>query len=87
VEGISEEEVLTIIQNIDVNKNDQINYTEFLAGCMSFKNYRQDEILRILFQEVDVDGSKTIQKDELKAWLARYDWNVTDEYLDEKFGL
>lgn len=62
----SVEDVNKIIETIDVKKTGKINYTSFLAGCLNYKNYRQDEILRLLFNEIDVDGSKSIDKLELK---------------------
>jgi len=43
-------------------------------------------MLMMLFQEVDIDGSQTVEKDELKSYFNKYGYtNITDEYLNEKF--
>lgn len=86
-EEFEDGEIESIIELIDVNKNGQIDYTEFLAGCLDYKNYRQDEILRLMFNEIDFDGSKSIEKEELKKWLSKFNYSVSDDYLDEKFAI
>lgn len=43
-------------------------------------------MLMMLFQEVDIDGSQTVEKEELKSYFHKYGYtHITDEYLNEKF--
>lgn len=60
------EETNELVNQLDINNNGYVDYTEFLAACMKSKIYLQEDYLRIAFSYFDKDNSGTITLDELK---------------------
>lgn len=50
---LTEKQVFEIINSLDLNRNGEIDYTEFLAGCMKSKVYLRDEYLKLAFSYFD----------------------------------
>lgn len=59
-------EVETIFQNVDVDRNGYIEYHEFIGAVIDKKNLINDENLKLAFDFFDIDGSGTITLNELK---------------------
>ena len=52
--------------NIDTNKNEKIDYSEFINAAMEYKAYIREEKLIDYFNMLDKYGSGKISKDEIK---------------------
>ena len=53
--SITEEQVNHIIDRIDYNKNNQINYTEFLVATIDVESVLKEENVQQLFNIFDTD--------------------------------
>ena len=58
-----------IMKEVDIDQSGDIDYTEFLTGCMNFNNYNSKKILEAAFAIFDKDGSGDISVNEIKAVL------------------
>ena len=65
----SEQEISEFFSSIDTDKNNKIDYTEFLAATLEKKTYLQKERLFEAFCMMDKDNDGKITKDELKSIL------------------
>ena len=63
---ISVDELQKIVDKLDVDKNDEVNYTEFLSASMDLTQYLTKDKIRALFATFDVDGSGEITKENIK---------------------
>ena len=66
---LDEHEINNLFKSIDVDKNNKIDYTEFLAATISEKNYLKRERLLEVFCILDKDGNGKITKEELMEVL------------------
>ena len=74
---MTDDEADDLVQNIDLNDNGSIDYTEFIAGCMRSKIYLKEDNLRAAFEYFDKvksflnlqDKSGSITTEELKKTL------------------
>ena len=74
---MTDDEADDLVQNIDLNDNGSIDYTEFIAGCMRSKIYLKEDHLRAAFEYFDKvksflnlqDKSGSITTEELKKTL------------------
>lgn len=74
---ISEEEVDKMFEEIDLDKNGTIDYTEFVMATMSDKQTMTNDKLQLAFKLFDKDGNGSIEADEIKAVLG--DSKMTSE--------
>ena len=66
---LGEQKINNLFKSIDVDKNNRIDYTEFLAATISEKNYLKRERLFEAFCIFDKDGNGKITKEELMEVL------------------
>ena len=70
-----------IIQEVDMNQDGYINYSEFLMVTYDFRKQTNLERIEQLFRLIDEDSSCYITKQELKKFL-----NIGDnDFLNEIF--
>ena len=55
--------------SIDLDKDETIHYTEFLACLMDKDHVFTEKNLRIMFDRLDLDGNGTVKTQELMALL------------------
>jgi len=67
--SIKDEDWDLVIQLMDTNNNGNIDYTEFIAGCMQSYVYLKENNLKHAFEYFDKDGNGTITLEELKEAL------------------
>lgn len=63
-------EVEKIVDSIDVNGNQKIDYEEFLAATMHINKLNREEVMMDAFKYFDKDGSGFITKDEIQGALS-----------------
>ncbi|MCQ2819210.1 MAG: EF-hand domain-containing protein [archaeon] len=61
---ISSEELIQLFNEMDVDKNGLINYTEFVSALMDYGKYIKKEGLIDCFKNYDLDGNGTISLSE-----------------------
>lgn len=66
---LSEEEFEEIMKTIDSDKNECIEYQEFIAATINLEKLLTDEYLKIAFNAFDKDGSQELSADEIKEAL------------------
>mmetsp|Transcript_49502 Transcript_49502/g.115794 ORF Transcript_49502/g.115794 Transcript_49502/m.115794 type:complete len:592 (+) Transcript_49502:78-1853(+) len=83
--GPDQKQHITTFQAIDFDKSEFVNYSEFVAACLTRKQCMQKDVLWRVFCAVDLDGSGTISQQNLElalqsttmrnffgdAWIAR----------------
>lgn len=74
---ISEDEVDQIMARIDYNKDQTINYTEFVAAAIDKRKLLSEERIKACFRIFDKDGSGKISTSELKQMFQG--GNIVDE--------
>merc|ERR1712232_256574 len=60
----------TLFSLLDMDQNNHISYTEFLAGALRTNDYNADRLLEGTFQMFDLDGDGTISARELRMMLS-----------------
>lgn len=80
----SDEDLGRMIQSVDDNGNNEIDFQEFLVLMSSKRtiNDDPDRELRAAFAVFDKDGSGLISRSELKTLLSDLGQALTDEELD-----
>jgi calcium-dependent protein kinase len=63
----SDDEIRELIEKVDLDRNDKINYSEFLAATIDWEKEMSRERLVKAFKALDSDHSGKISKDELMA--------------------
>jgi len=84
---LEEEEKENIINSLDTDKSQKIEYNEFIAACMEQKAYLREENLLEAFMMLDFDGSGQISKSDIKNGLNGEIDNETLEKLIQGFDL
>ena len=84
----TEEELTRMIQSVDDNGNNEIDFPEFLILMSSKKSISDDpdRELKDAFAVFDTDGSGLISRSELKGLLNNLGQVVSDEELDAMMG-
>ncbi len=78
---ITEEEINKYFASIDTDKNNKIDYTEFLAATLEKKTFLKEERLYEAFSMLDKDNDGKITKEELISILKLE--SKDDEYVSE----
>jgi calcium-dependent protein kinase len=87
ISELEEDEKNKIIQSLDTDKSQKIEYNEFIAACMEQKVYLREENLLESFMMLDYDGSGKISKEEIKNALKSDVEGETLDKLTQEFDL
>lgn len=79
---IASDEIRRILDTVDVDKNGQINYTEFLAATMDRKKAFNKQKLWLAFKHFDTEKKNYLTRDGLKKVFMREGKNYTDQEID-----
>jgi calmodulin len=85
----TESELKRMIESVDENGDNEIDFEEFLVLMSSRKGHHNDDPDRELkdaFKVFDTDGSGSISKSELKQLMKNLGQRLTDEELDAMMG-
>lgn len=81
----SEEDITKLFTQLDTHKNNQINYSEFLAGAMKVQKHLNKAWIWTLFKNFDLDDSGFITVENLQNAFKHYNVNLTENDLKEIF--
>lgn len=79
---LSPGEIEAIFQNIDLNHDGEINYSEFLAVTVDRRKALVQSNLRFAFHHFDTDNSGYITSVNLKECFKREGKHLSDEEID-----
>ena len=80
---VSENEMSKIIEKIQIEPSDKINYTPFIAAAMNSKHYIDEEMLWLAFKHFDVDNSGFITFDDIKEFMQKTGKVISDEVIKQ----
>ena len=80
---IPEEEIDRIIDQLDLDHNNKINYSEFLTATVDITQFLTESKVRAMFNTFDIQGSGQITKENIKDAFTKFGKELSDEELDE----
>jgi len=63
----SDDDINSLIEKVDLDRNDKVNYSEFLAATVNWKKEMARDRLEKAFKALDADHSGKISKEELMS--------------------
>jgi Ca2+-binding EF-hand superfamily protein len=75
---LSDDEINALFQRVDIDKSNEIDYSEFVIATMNEKEVISGNKLQTAFKMFDKDGGGTISPEEIKQILS------FGQHLDEK---
>ena len=70
-QNLTDREIRDMIRSVDVDRNNEIDFDEFVNLMRSRISNDPDYELKLAFQMIDTDSSGTISIDELKALMRK----------------
>ena len=67
---------------MDYNDDNQINYTEFLAATIDHERLKDQDTIKGLFNQFDLDNDGQIDKEELVKVFSKFGKNISIEEID-----
>uniref|UniRef100_A0A7S3N5D5 EF-hand domain-containing protein n=1 Tax=Euplotes harpa TaxID=151035 RepID=A0A7S3N5D5_9SPIT len=68
---MTDDEVIQVFEDVDVDNSGFIDYTEWIAGTISKKKILSERNLTLAFEAFDESGDGKISVDELKSILGK----------------
>ena len=72
-------EIKDIISELDYDKNEKVNYSEFLAATINASAFLSEEKLAAIFKTFDVDNSGQITAENIQDAFSKFGKEVTDD--------
>ena len=82
-EELTQEDIDSIIKEIDVEGNNKINYSEFIAATLDVKSTLTDTKLLTLFKNFDLDNTQFITIDNLQGAFKKFGNTVSKSELSK----
>ena len=71
------------LDSLDIDGDGMIDYSEFLVATMRTKHWHTTERLRLAFDQLDVDNSGQLDRDEVRSALGGNDDALADEIINQ----
>ncbi len=71
-----------MIRSVDIDRNNEIDFKEFVHLMKSRISHDPDYELKLAFQMIDSDSSGTISIDELRSLMRKVNQHLTEEEVD-----
>merc|ERR1712045_1063786 len=81
-QNLSDSEVRDMIRSVDIDRNNEIDFKEFVHLMKSRISLDPDYELKLAFQMIDSDSSGTISIDELRSLMRKVNQHLTEEEVD-----
>lgn len=79
---MKDDQIETMMSELDYNQNHEIDYSEFIAATIDPELLNDEQTLRGLFNQFDLDNDGTIDRDELVKTFSKFGKNITVEEID-----
>lgn len=80
---LSDQEIQDMIESVDYNRNQEINYTEFLAATIDPNILKEESRLKGIFNLFDVDNSGEITIDNMVQTFSKFGRNISKEEINQ----
>ena len=77
--NMTNEEIASIVKELDFADNKKINYSEFIAATINAAEFLTEDKLEAIFKSFDIDNSGEITAQNLKDAFSKFGKEVTDE--------
>ena len=81
-QNVSDNEIRAMIDSVDIDQNNEIDFTEFLTLMKSRISRDPEYELRMAFDMIDTDGNGTVSIAELRSLMRKCNQYLTEEELD-----
>jgi len=81
-QNITERNALDLIRSVDIDQNNEIDFTEFLTLMKSRISRDPNYELKMAFDMIDTDGSGTVSISELRNLMRKCNQYLSEEELD-----
>jgi len=68
-EGVDHVNAIEIVEAMDLNRDEVVEWTEFVAGCIDLSSENLQDDLRLVFQQADADGDGLLTRDDVVGLL------------------
>lgn len=79
---MGQEEIQSIIKELDFAENKRINYSEFIAATINVHEFLSEERLQAIFNQFDIDNTGSISKENLKQAFSKYGRDIKESDID-----
>ena len=76
---MTNEEIASIVQELDFADNKKINYSEFIAATINAAEFLTEDKLEAIFKSFDIDNTGEITSQNLKDAFSKFGKEVTEE--------
>lgn len=84
--GVSSKDAKSIVQNLDEDGNDMINYTEFLAATVKLDSKTLTQQRRdAIFKMFDIMDSGKIEREHIGKAFNKFSKTITEKEIDQIF--
>ena len=80
---MSEEEIQSIVKELDFAENKKINYSEFIAATINTQEFLTDQKLSAIFRTFDIDNTGEITSQNLKDAFSKFGRECSDEEIEQ----
>ncbi|CAM9377473.1 unnamed protein product, partial [Hapterophycus canaliculatus] len=80
-DNYTKEDVEKLFEQMDIDQDGTIGFTEFVAACLHEQHVNKDENLRLAFERLDYDGKGKLTLDNLLEVTGA---NADEETIDEE---
>lgn len=80
---IDNDQIESIIDEVDYFGNKRINYSEFLMATLDVRSFLNDNKLRAIFNQFDTDASGSITRMNIVTAMNKMGREITQQELDE----
>ena len=77
--NMTNEEIASIVQELDFADNKKINYSEFIAATINAAEFLTEDKLEAIFKSFDIDNTGEITSQNLKDAFSKFGKEVTEE--------
>jgi calcium-dependent protein kinase len=81
--NFDEQEIDRIINEVDYQRNNKINYSEFLAATLSISKILTNERLTAMFKQFDSDGSGYITPEDIAEAMHKLGQKISNAEIED----
>lgn len=77
----NEEQIDSIMKQVDIQANGKINYEEFIEATVVLEKFMIEERMWIVFRHLDVDDANTIKRENIKEAMKQLGKELTEDEI------
>eukprot|EP00341_Mesodinium_pulex_P013596 CAMPEP_0116927222 /NCGR_PEP_ID=MMETSP0467-20121206/25212_1 /TAXON_ID=283647 /ORGANISM="Mesodinium pulex, Strain SPMC105" /LENGTH=156 /DNA_ID=CAMNT_0004606669 /DNA_START=922 /DNA_END=1392 /DNA_ORIENTATION=+ len=84
--GLAKEELESVWKSVDTSGDGELEWSEFLAACVSLPLEQLDSSAEIVYKMMDKDSNRAIEFKEFKNFLVSHKFNIEDNDIRKEFN-